>query len=143
MFSQEFPQKGSRPASPELAEGLEPIVETIASLTGQINTYNRRIEELATKRYPQVDLLRQVQGVGTLTALTFVLTLEDPRRFGKSRTVGAYLGLVPGTNQSGERDLQNRIAREGNEMLRSILVTGAHYIMGPLAKTSRAGLKGE
>jgi hypothetical protein len=48
--------------------------------------------------YPQTELLRQVEGVGALTALTFVLTLEDPSRFAKSRTVGAYLGLVPGTD---------------------------------------------
>jgi transposase len=61
--------------------------------------------------------LRQVQGVGTLTDLTFVLTLEDPGRFEESRQVGAYLGLVPGKDQSGERDPQKRISREGDEML--------------------------
>lgn len=120
----------------ELAEGLEPLMETIASLTDRIGDYNRRIEELATKRYPQTELLRQVQGVGTLTALTFVLTLEDPMRFGKSRTVGAYLGLVPGTDQSGERNPQKRISGEGDEMLRSMLVRGAHYILGPFAQDS-------
>ena len=53
-----------------------------------------------------------------LTSLTFVLTLEDPDRFKKSRTVGAYLGLVPGKDQSGERDPGKRISREGDEMLR-------------------------
>jgi transposase len=129
---------------PELAEGLDPIVETIASLTGRIGDYERRIEELVAKRYPQVDLLRQVQGVGTLTALTFVLTLEDPHRFGRSRTVGAYLGLVPGTDQSGESDPQKRISGEGDEMLRGMLVRGAHYILGPFADDSdlrRHGLK--
>ena len=128
----------------ELAEGLEPLMETIASLTGRIGDYDRRIEELAAERYPQTGLLRQVQGVGTLTALTFVLTLEDPGRFGKSRTVGAYLGLVPGTDQSGESDPQKRISREGDEMLRGMLVRGAQYILGPFADDSdlrRHGLK--
>ena len=120
----------------ELAEGLGPIVETIASLTERIGDYDRRIEELVANRYPQVDLLRQVQGVGTLTALSFVLTLEDPRRFGKSRTVGAYLGLVPGTDQSGDSNPQKRISGEGDEMLRSMLVRGAHYILGPFADDS-------
>lgn len=120
----------------ELAEGLEPLMETIASLTGRIGDYDRRIEELATERYPQTKLLRQVQGVGILTALTFVLTLEDPRRFGKSRTVGAYLGLVPGTDQSGESDPQKRISGEGDKMLRSMLVRGAQYILGPFAQDS-------
>lgn len=94
----------------ELAEGLEPVMETIASLTGRIGDYDRRIEDLATERYPQTKLLRQVQGVGTLTALAFVLTVEDPHRFSKSRTVGAYLGLVPATDQSGDSDPQKRIS---------------------------------
>jgi transposase len=52
-----------------------------------------------------------------LTALTFVLTLEDPYRFEKSRAVGAYLGLVPGRDQSGDRDPQKHISKEGLEML--------------------------
>ncbi len=94
----------------ELAEGLEPVMETIASLTGRIGDHDRRIEDLATERYPQTKLLRQVQGVGTLTALAFVLTVEDPHRFSKSRTVGAYLGLVPATDQSGDSDPQKRIS---------------------------------
>ena len=64
-----------------------------------------------------VELLRQVEGVGPLTALTFVLTLEDPYRFEGSRSVGAYLGLVPARDRSGERDPQKRISKEGDEML--------------------------
>jgi transposase len=78
--------------------------------------------------------LRQVEGVGALTALTFVLTLEDPYRFEKSRMVGAYLGLVPARDQSGDRDPQRRISKEGDEMLRKLLVSSAHYILGPFAK---------
>jgi len=120
----------------ELAEALGPVVETITSLTEQIEDYDRRIERLATERYPETELLRQVQGVGTLTALTFVLTLEDPQRFSESRAVGAYLGLVPGADQSGERDAQKRISGEGDEMLRSLLVGSAHYILGPFAQDS-------
>jgi transposase len=129
---------------PDLVEGLGPVVETIASLTERIGDYDRRIEKMAAERYPQTGLLRQVQGVGTLTALTFVLTLEDPTRFGKSRTVGTYLGLVPGTDQSGDSDPQKRISREGDEMLRGMLVRGAHYILSPFADDSdlrRHGLK--
>jgi len=87
--AQSFHKKvaGSLPAP--LKEALEPVVQTIASLTEKIRDYGRRIEELTTKRYPETQLLRQVSGVGALTALTFVLTLEDPRRFGRSRAVGA------------------------------------------------------
>src|SRR5215212_4256579 len=84
----------------ELAEAVEPMLENDAAPTEKIKDYDRRIEELAAKRYPETKLLRQVPGVGPLTALTFVLTLEDPQRFAESRSVGAYLGLVPGTDQS-------------------------------------------
>jgi len=81
----------------ELGEVLGPVMETIASLTERIKDYNRKIEALAEERYPETELLRQVPGVGVFTALTFVLTLEDPDRFAKSRSVGPYLGLVPST----------------------------------------------
>jgi transposase len=127
----------------ELAEALGPIVETIGSLTEKIKDYDRRIEGLATERYPETRLLRQVPGVGPLTALTFVLTLEEPQRFAKSRLVGAYLGLAPGTDQSGEQDPQKRISGEGDEMLRRLLVSSAHYILGPFAPDSDLRRHGE
>jgi transposase len=128
----------------ELQPALEPLLETIASLSTHIHHYDRELEALAQEHYPETRLLRQVQGVGTLTALTFVLTLEDPGRFEESRQVGAYLGLVPGKDQSGERDPQKRISKEGDEMLRRLLVGSAHYILGPFAQDSdlrRHGLK--
>ena len=121
----------------ELAETLEDVVATIASLTERIRNYDRRIEHLSKERYPrETELLRQVPGVGPLTSLTFVLTLEDPRRFEKSRSVGAYLGLVPGKDQSGECDPGKGISGEGDEMTRRLLVSSAHYILGPFAPDS-------
>ena len=75
--------------------------------------------------------------------MTFVLTLEDPERFEESRQVGAYLGLVPGKDQSGERDPQKRISREGDEMLRRLLVGSAHYIpLAPSRRTLTSGATG-
>ena len=94
-----------------LLPALEPILETIGSLTERIREYDRKLETVCQEHYPQTDLLRQVEGVGALTALTFVLTLEDPYRFEKSRSVGAYLGLVPASEKSGDRDPQRRIFR--------------------------------
>jgi len=75
---------------PELQTALEPLMAAIASVSEQIGGYNERIETLAHQSYPQVTLLKQVKG-GTLIALKFLLTLEDPHRFGKSRDVGCYL----------------------------------------------------
>ena len=119
-----------------LRPALGPILETIGSLTERIRDYNRKLETVSEEHYPETELLRQVEGVGTLTALTFVLTLEDPHRFERSRSVGAYLGLVPASDRSGDRDPQKRISKEGDEMLRKLLVSGAHYVLGPFGSDS-------
>jgi transposase len=117
--------------SPELQRALEPLLAAIEELSERICEYNDRIEALAQASYPQVELLKQIKGVGTLIALTFLLTLEDPHRFGKSRDVGCYLGLQPGRRQSGESDPQLHISKEGDPYLRTLLVQGAQHILGP------------
>jgi transposase len=126
-----------------LRPALGPILEQIGSLTERIRDYERQLETISEEHYPETDLLMQVEGVGPLTALTFVLTLEDPYRFEKSRSVGAYLGLVPARDQSGESDPQKRISKEGDEMLRRLLVGSAHYILGPFGKDSDLRRHGE
>ena len=126
-----------------LMPALGPILETIASLTQRIRDYERELESISAEHYPETDLLRQVEGIGPLTALTFVLTIEDPHRFEKSRSVGAYLGLVPATERSGDRDPQKRISKEGDEMLRKLLVGSAHYILGPFGSDSDLRRHGE
>jgi transposase len=141
--AQSFYKKVPEHVPPELEEVLEDVVATIASLTEKIRDYDRRIERLAKEHYPQTELIRQVPGVGSLTALTFVLTLEDPQRFKRSRAVGAYLGLVPSTDQSGEQDAQRRISGEGDEMTRRLLVGSAHYLLGPFASDSDLRRHGE
>src|SRR5215204_4155425 len=122
---------------------LGPVLETIGSLTERIRDYERKLEAVSGEHYPETKLLRQVEGIGTLTALTFVLTLEDPHRFERSRSVGAYLGLVPASDRSGERDPQKRISKEGDEMLRKLLVSGAHYVLGPFGSDSDLRRHGE
>ena len=126
-----------------LLPALGPIVEQIGSLTERIRQYDRQLETTAKERYPETDLLHQVEGIGPLTALAFVLTLEDPHRFEKSRSVGAYLGLVPATDRSGERDPQKRISKEGDEMLRKLLVGSVHYVLGPFGSDSDLRRHGE
>jgi len=118
-----------RNMNPEKAEG--PLLVALESLSEQIAEYNERIEQLAQQSYPQVGLLKQIKGVGTLIGLTFLLTLEDPHRFRKSRDVGCYLGLQPGRRNSGQSQPQMHISKEGDPYLRTLLVQGAQHILGP------------
>jgi transposase len=138
-----FHNKASEHIPEALWPALGPILKTIGSLTERIRDYDRKLETISKQSYPETDLLRQVEGVGPLTALTFVLTLEDPYRFEKSRSVGAYLGLVPARDQSGDTDPQKRISKEGDEMLRRLLTSGAHYILGPFGSDSDLRRHGE
>ena len=131
-----FHKRASEHIPEALLPALGPILEQIGSLTERIRDYERQLEAISKEHYPETELLRQVEGVGGLTALTFVLTLEDPYRFERSRSVGAYLGLVPATERSGERDPQRRISKEGDQMLRKLLVGSAHYILGPFGSDS-------
>jgi transposase len=124
------PEKAGK-LSPELQAALEPLLVASAALSEQIAEYNRRIEQLAQPSYPPVALLKQIKGVGTLIALTFLLTLEDPHRFQKSRDVGCYLGLQPGRRNSGQSEPQMHISKEGDPYLRTLLVQGAQHILGP------------
>jgi transposase len=107
-------QEKAEGLSPELQAALEPLLAAIESIRERIAEYNERIEKLAQQSYPPVAMLKQVKGVGTLIALTFLLTLEDPRRFRKSRDVGGYLGLQPGRRKSGQSEPQLHISKEGD-----------------------------
>lgn len=127
----------------ELVPALGPILKIIASLTERIRDYDRKLEGVAEEIYPETKLLRQVHGVGVLTALTFVLTLEDPSRFAKSREIGAYLGLVPASDQSGGSNPEKHISKHGNKLMRKLLVGSAHYILGPFGEDSDLRRHGE
>jgi len=115
----------------DLFPGLETLLATVEQLTATIREMDREVERLCRERYPETELLRQVPGVGALTALYYVLTIEDPSRFAKSRSVGAYVGLRPRQRDSGEQSPQLRITEAGDRLLRCLLVSGAHYILGP------------
>jgi transposase len=127
-----------------LREVLEPLVQQVKSLSEQIQHCDQKLEQIARSQYPETELLTQVYGVGTLIALTLVLTVEDRDRFRKSRDVGCYVGLRPKRSQSGERDPQLRITKEGDMYLRTMLVQGAHRILSrqaPQTDLKRWGLK--
>lgn len=128
----------------EIRTALKPLLEQVASLTEKIHNCDEKIEQIARENYPETARLKQVKGVGTLIALTFVLTLEDPARFGKSRDVGCYVGMRPKSRDSGESQPQLGISKEGDVYLRKLLVQGAHYILsgrGPDTDLQRWGLK--
>jgi transposase len=130
--------------SPELQAALGPLLQALESLSEHIGEYNQRIEAIAQQSYPQTAVLKQIKGVGTLIALTYMLTLEDPQRFRKSRDAGCYLGLQPGRRNSGQSEPQMHISKEGDPYLRTLLVQGAHHILGPFGADSdlrRWGLK--
>ena len=123
---------------------LEPLLEQVERLTEQIHACDERIKQIARSEYPETELLQQISGVGTLIALTFVLTVDDAKRFGKSRDVGCYVGLRPQRSESGERQPQLGISKEGDRYLRTLLVQGAHYILGrrgPDTDLKRWGVK--
>jgi len=142
--TQQFGQETTSGLSAGLREALEPLMQEVESLNERIKEYDRRIEKMAKETYPETELLKQVKGVGDLIATTYVLTVEDPHRFRKSRDAGCFVGLQPGRRNSGESEPQMHITKEGDEYLRTLLVQGAHYILGPFGEDSdlrRWGLK--
>lgn len=114
-----------------LSPALTPLLDEIAALTQRIHAYDRVLEQMAAERYPETARLRQVSGVGVLTALAYVLVLEDPRHFPVPRAVGSYLGLVSRLDESGDWQPQLPITKAGNALVRRLLVQAAHYILGP------------
>jgi transposase len=108
---------------------LKPLIEAVEEINRQIAALDGQIAQIAREHYPETKLLQQVNGVGTLIALTFVLTIEDRERFQKSRDVGCYVGLRPKQSNSGERQPELRITKEGDVYLRKLLVQGAHALL--------------
>ena len=142
--AESFAAKAGACVPDELRPALAPVLAVIAGLCAQIRALDERIEEMARQRYPETALLTQAPGVGTLTATVYVLTLEDPERFPRSRSVGSYLGLRPRQRDSGSLQPQLRITKAGDEHLRWLLVGAAHYILGPFGPDTdlrRWGLK--
>lgn len=107
---------------------VRPLLEAAEGISEQIHKYDEQIKEMV-KRYPEVELLQPVYGVGPLIAMTMVLTLEDPQRFAHSRDVGPYLGLTPKQRDSGDSQPELGISKAGDGLMRSLLVQGAHCIL--------------
>lgn len=125
----------AREAVPEdLEPALGPILDALSDLEGRIRHYDRELLRITGERHPDASRLRQVCGVGPLTSLAFVLTVDDPKRFAKSRTVGSWAGLCPRVLASGDQDPQLSISKTGDGYLRRLLVQSAQYLLGPFGK---------
>lgn len=138
-----FHRRAPDEVPPILKPALDPLMTAITTLSEQIKVYDKTIDELG-KGNDDVPLLTAIDGVGVLTAMVFLLTLEDKARFKKSRMVGAFLGLRPKRDQSGQIDKQLGITKAGDSFVRRLLVTSANHILGPFGKDSelrRWGLK--
>ena len=110
--------------------GLERLVNMVGELTGEIAALDGEIEQMCAQRYPETKRLRGITGVGPITALAFVLAIEDPKRFERSRDVGTYFGLRPKRHQSAGQDPELRISKAGDPFVRRMLVQASQYILG-------------
>jgi transposase len=119
-----------------LESALLPAYELLEQLAKQIAAFDKALEKLAEERYPDVAVVSQPKGVGILTALAFVLTLEDKNRFTKSRDAGPFVGLSPSRRKSGNGDPQLHITKAGDPFVRRLLVQSANYILGPFGEDS-------
>ena len=127
----------------ELVESIGPLLEQAAALSAQIALLDQQVEGLV-KKYPEIRRLRTTPGVGPLVSATYVLTLNDVQAGEHSRSAGAFLGLRPRQQQSGDYDPQCGITKSGNTYLRSQLIQSAHYVLGrfgPDSALRRWGLK--
>ena len=142
--SPSFAEKVKDAIPVEVGEALQPWVQLVETVNECIARYDQKIEELGQKKYGHTTLLRQVKGVGPITSLAYVLTLEDPQRFSSSREVGPYLGLVPKQEDSGDSQPQLGISKAGDRMLRRLLVGSSQYMLGAFGPDSdlrRYGLR--
>lgn len=127
-----FPSRVAKLIPEMLHPALSPIVDLVGDLTRRIRAFDRELSKLAREHYPEVAHLQQVNGVGPVISVAYVLSVEDPKRFSSSRRVGSWLGLCPRVQSSGDSNPQLRISKAGDPKLRRLLVQGARRILGPL-----------
>jgi len=124
-------------ACPEaLQPALVPLIRLVQTLTDDIAAYDRLVVEKA-RAYPETQAIQTIHGVGALTAVAFVLVLNNDRsRFKRSRDVGCYLGLRPKQRDSGMRTSELGITKAGDPLLRRLATQSAQYILGPFGRDS-------
>jgi transposase len=113
---------------PALAVAIGPLLATRECVREEIAAFNRKLLSLA-RDDTQSRLLMTTPGIGPITALAFRAVIDDPRRFKRSRSVGAYIGLTPRRHASGQVDWTGRISKCGDAMLRSYLFEAAGVLL--------------
>lgn len=121
--------------TPHLRPIFDPMVIAHSALVKQILSYDEHVRALAQIN-PTVGRLMTVPGVGPITALAFVSTIDDPKRFASANDVGAYLGLTPRRHQSGEVDRTGRISKHGDRLMRYYLFEAANVLLNVVRRGS-------
>ena len=116
-----------------LADVVPPLLAARAEVCRQIARLDKRVLALARDN-AQCRRFMSVPGVGPITALAFTSAVEDPRRFRRSRSVGAYFGLTPRRYQSGEVDRAGRISKCGDRLMRTLLYEAAGVLLTRVRK---------
>src|ERR1700710_1235121 len=119
----------------DLAAIVRPMLTAWRQLREQIGVFDKAVRALA-KKDPTCGLLMSVPGIGVVTVLAYVSTVEDPARFTRSRSVGAHLGLTPRQYQSGEVDRSGRISRCGDTLARTLLYEAAVVLLTRVKRAS-------
>lgn len=129
-----FPKKVAELVPELLRPALDPVLEQVAQLSRSIQAFDKMLAKLAREHYPEVERLQQIDGIGPVISVAFVLSVEDPKRFAHSRQVGSWVGLCPRSHSSGDSSPQLRISKAGDQRLRRLLVQGAHRLLGPFGR---------
>jgi transposase len=115
----------SLPLEPWTNRRREDLLNLLAMLDGQLEKLNDAVAQVASQ-YPDVQLLMSQPGVGAVTALAFVLTIGEVSRFQRGKQVASYLGLIPREYSSGGKQRMGGISKQGNRLLRFLLVEAAN-----------------
>ena len=131
-----FARKAMEACPEALRPALLPLIRLVETLTDDIAAYDRLVVETAGA-YPETQAIQTIHGVGALTAVAFVLVLNNDRgRFKRSREVGCYLGLRPKQRDSGLRSPQLGITKAGDPLIRRLATQNAQYVLGPFGRDS-------
>ena len=120
----------------DLAPTVRPMLVAWRQLREQIAAFDKAVRALA-KASPTCRLLMSVPGIGVLSVLAYVSTVEDPERFTRSRSVGAHMGLTPRQYQSGDVDRSGRISKCGDVLARTLLYEAAVVLLMRVKRASR------